>query len=332
MVDIPYSPANDLQFLKQGFVVVNGVPTHCITCGRWIDETLPDNDKMLILFIPGNPGAVEYYEEFVSALYEGLQRTVPIWGISHAGHVAPPSGQQLPKLQGNDDLYNLEGQISHKIAFINMFVPKDRQIVLIGHSIGCYMVLEILKRMTDLKIVKSFLLFPTIERLSTSPQGQWIWPILNYFRLPALLSVYALSYLNPQLQWRLLLWYFRDKPVPDCVLRASMNLFQPECVRICMFMGKDELDNVTTLDVDNIQDNLFRLTFYYGVKDQWCPVSYYQDLREVFPQGDIRLCRHNFEHSFVLQNSKEVGALVAGWILEELLGTPRDVHGKSLLV
>lgn len=162
MVDIPYSPANDLQFLKQGFVVVNGVPTHCITCGRWIDETLPDNDKMLILFIPGNPGAVEYYEEFVSALYEGLQRTVPIWGISHAGHVAPPSGQQLPKLQGNDDLYNLEGQISHKIAFINMFVPKDRQIVLIGHSIGCYMVLEIL--IGIILIIPVCLLMPNLFR------------------------------------------------------------------------------------------------------------------------------------------------------------------------
>ncbi|GFQ78591.1 lipid droplet-associated hydrolase [Trichonephila clavata] len=334
MAEIPYSPANDLQFLHQDFVNVLGVPTHIVTSGRWIDEPLPDNDpgRFLILFIPGNPGALEYYIEFIKALYEGLQRAIPIWGISHAGHVSPPPGCTVPKLQDNENLYSLEGQIHHKMAFINTYVPRDRRVILIGHSIGCYIVLELLKRLPHIQVIRCFLLFPTIERMSTSPQGQWVWPMLTYLRLPALISVYALSYLSPQMQCRLLEWYFKDRSVPECVLNASLNLFQLDCAKLCMHLARDELENVTTLDVDNIRENLSRITFYYGANDNWCPYSYYQDLKEIFPQGDIRLDKNNFEHAFVLENSKEMGALVSGWILEEILGTSKDVHRNSLLV
>lgn len=55
MAEIPYTPANDLQFLHQDFVTILGVPTHVVTSGRWLDEPLPDNDPdhFLVLFIPG---------------------------------------------------------------------------------------------------------------------------------------------------------------------------------------------------------------------------------------------------------------------------------------
>lgn len=182
------------------------------------------------------------------------------------------------------------------------------------------------------QVERCFLLFPTIERMSTSPQGQLVWPMLTYLRLPTLISVYALSCLSPQTQSRLLEWYFKNRSIPDCVLNASLNLFQAECAKLCMFMAKDELENVTTLDVDIIRENLSRVTFYYGANDSWCPYSYYQDLIDLFPEGDIRLCKNNFEHAFVLENSKEMGALVSGWILEEILGTSKDVHRSSLLV
>lgn len=52
------------------------------------------------MFYLGNPGALEYYIDFIKALYEGLQRTVPIWGVSHAGHVSAPPGLVIPKLPG----------------------------------------------------------------------------------------------------------------------------------------------------------------------------------------------------------------------------------------
>ncbi|UYV79338.1 C2orf43 [Cordylochernes scorpioides] len=328
-MEIPYSAANDLQFLHQDFVVVGGVPTHVLTCGRWLEDELPG---LIIIFIPGNPGAIDYYEEFLKALYEGLQRAVPIWGISHAGHAMSPPGYPRPKIQGNEELYSLEGQVAHKVAFIQKYVPANREVILIGHSIGCYVVLEILRRLPGLQVPRAVLLFPTVERMASTPQGQWVWPLLTYLRYPTLLGVYALSCLSPQMQWRVLSWYFKDRPVPDCVYRGCMHLFQPECARLCMLMARDELQKVHALDEDTVATNLHRITFYYGTEDRWCPLSYYQDMKDRFPEGDIRLCRHGFQHAFVMDNSKEVGALVAAWILVEVLGGSRDVHAKSLLV
>lgn len=37
---------------------------------------------------------IEYYECFMKKLYSNLGERVPVWGISHAGHVQPPTGNQ----------------------------------------------------------------------------------------------------------------------------------------------------------------------------------------------------------------------------------------------
>lgn len=57
---------------------------------------------------------------------------------------------------GSENLYSLEGQIHHKMAFVNTFVPRDRRLILIGHSIGCYIVLELLKRLPHLQVSIQF--------------------------------------------------------------------------------------------------------------------------------------------------------------------------------
>ena len=50
------------------------------------------------------------------------------------------------------DIYGLSGQIEHKIAFLRTHVPKETKLVLIGHSIGCYMCLQILKRAPEIPV------------------------------------------------------------------------------------------------------------------------------------------------------------------------------------
>lgn len=334
MVEVPaYNPLNEPQFLHQDVVPVDNIPTKVITCGRWLDEKLPVNEKLLIIVIPGNPGAIEYYEEFVCSLYEGLQRAVPIWAVSHAGHTGlSPEQNTGPQIGDHEEFYNLEGQIQHKIAFISQYVPADRDLILVGHSIGAYIILELFKRIPQLRVIRAFLLFPTIERMALTPQGQWMSLLVNYLKYPMLMGVYAASYLGESAQKGLVSWYLRGRCIPECVIRAALYMFRPECVRAVVVMAKDEFETVQALDVDNIQANLKRVTFYYGATDPWCPASFCQDLKDIFPDGDVRLCQNNFHHAFVLDNGKEMAALLAAWILEGILDTPRDIHAKSLLV
>lgn len=51
-----------------------------------------------------------------------------------------------------EDVFGLNGQIEHKLGFLSEHVPRDTHLVLIGHSIGCYIILEIMKRDPDLKV------------------------------------------------------------------------------------------------------------------------------------------------------------------------------------
>lgn len=44
-----------------------------------------------------------------------------------------------------DDVFGLHGQVEHKLNFLRKYVPKDVKLILIGHSIGCYFALKIMK-------------------------------------------------------------------------------------------------------------------------------------------------------------------------------------------
>lgn len=51
-----------------------------------------------------------------------------------------------------NDVFGLNGQIEHKLAFLREHVPRATQLVLIGHSIGCYIILEMIKRDPELQV------------------------------------------------------------------------------------------------------------------------------------------------------------------------------------
>ena len=67
---------------------------------------------------------------------------------------------------------------------------------------------------------------------------------------------------------------------------------------------------------DFIQANSSKLRFYYGTTDAWVPISYYREMKELFPDGDIRLCEEGYEHAFVIRSSEEMALVVWGWVLE----------------
>ena len=52
----------------------------------------------------------------------------------------------------HNDVFGLNGQVEHKLAFIRTHVPKEPHLILVGHSIGCYIILEMMKRSPELKV------------------------------------------------------------------------------------------------------------------------------------------------------------------------------------
>uniref|UniRef100_A0A3Q4MFY6 Lipid droplet-associated hydrolase n=1 Tax=Neolamprologus brichardi TaxID=32507 RepID=A0A3Q4MFY6_NEOBR len=100
----------------------------------------------------------------------------------------------------SDDVFGLDGQVEHKLAFLRNHVPRETSLVLIGHSIGCYIILEMMKRNPERKVLKALLLFPTIERMAQSPQGKVMTPVLCHMRYVVYLPLFLLSLLPDRLK------------------------------------------------------------------------------------------------------------------------------------
>ncbi|KAL2773648.1 lipid droplet-associated hydrolase isoform c [Daubentonia madagascariensis] len=222
-----------------------------------------------------------------------------------------------PNAQEIKDIYGLSGQIEHKLAFLRTHVPKEMKLVLIGHSIGSYISLQMLKRAPELPVIHSFLLFPTIERMSESPRGRIATPLLCWFRYVLYAAGYLLFKPCPQKIKSLLIRM--GLQVMNVENEFSlMNVLEPFCIANAAYLGGQEMMQVVERDNETIKEHLSKLTFYYGAVDPWCPKEYYEDIKKNFPEGDIRLCEKNIPHAFILHFYQEMAGMVADWLKDNL--------------
>lgn len=145
-----------------------------------------------IFFITGNPGLISYYHTFLDYLSKLLGENrrissgVYVYGYSLGGF--------LPVDESNDVPYGLQQQVEYVEEKLQNYVqlqnqdPADQRgkhqkppkIILIGHSVGAYILLELIRRHRmrvspekneDMDIVGGILLFPTVTHIAKSPSG-----------------------------------------------------------------------------------------------------------------------------------------------------------------
>jgi hypothetical protein len=149
--------------------------------------------------ISGNPGLIGYYHTFLSLLADKLgsrdtqsnsqsrshAREFQIYGHSLGGF----------ELDGPDNLdagkrlFDLEEQIHYVQGKLDGFLAggeTKQKVILVGHSVGAYIAMEILRRhrersdararagadRADFDIVGGIMLFPTVVDIAKSPSGQ----------------------------------------------------------------------------------------------------------------------------------------------------------------
>ncbi|XP_075993739.1 lipid droplet-associated hydrolase [Genypterus blacodes] len=301
------------------FLYCSGAITEVLKFGSC---QLHSGHEVLFLIIPGNPGVVGFYQTFMQTLHRTFGYRHPVWAVSHAGHCAPPGSMGMvddATLAAEQDVFGLNGQIEHKLSFVRKHVPRETSLVLVGHSIGCYIILEMMKRDPELKIRKAAMLFPTIERMACTPQGKVLTPVLCHMRYVAYLPVFLLSLLPTRLKTLLIKLVLGSISSLDrSIIQPAVSLLSGHCAANAMYMGGQEMREVLQRDDATISRNLDKLVFYYGATDHWCPVQYYHDIRRDFPHGDFRLCESGFRHAFVLDAAEEVAKLVVGWVRGDL--------------
>lgn len=102
--------------MQTEWITVNGIPTKILTWGKTLEEAKNDSaSDEYIVCIPGNPGIVDVYVQFLNEIHE--ETNYNVWIIGHAGHNIIET-IDMPPYEPNKVLYSLKGQIKHKVCLI----------------------------------------------------------------------------------------------------------------------------------------------------------------------------------------------------------------------
>ena len=146
----------------------------------------------MVYMLPGNPCIMTYYRPFLSKLFSSLNDALATRHLSAqvGGHTLPGFGMESCALEDVSLPASLQAQISYAERLIRSAIKKHVEIddhgehkrrlkvVLVAHSAGTYIALEILRRYTeghnalsDVTIVGTVLICPAITDAAQSRNG-----------------------------------------------------------------------------------------------------------------------------------------------------------------
>ena len=263
----------------------------------------------ILIIIPGNPGVIEYYHNFMKSIHSAL-KDYHIFTIQHLGH----------SFHDDDSFYTLEDQVNHKIAFFDHIkdeYPTSGKIVLIGHSIGAYMAVKVLSQRSQ--VFKVIQLFPALENLAETEAGRSLMPIFHPItRNIVSLSASAIStlfFLFPSSTTRFI-GYISNQPIEYANITAT-NLVNFKTVNSCLYLAADEMKVVLDLDDDltkSFTNSGEKHIIYCGKGDRWCPTSSIMALEARFADLKVYHCDEGVKHAFIIEHSELMAFKVVDWI------------------
>ena len=233
-------------------------------------------------------------------------------GISSLG-----TTQHSSTVSEDRDWYCLEEQIAHKLAFIEQYASHADTIYLIGHSIGSWIVLQMMKILEPSKVKKAFLLFPTIELMGETPKGILLAPLFSSLRLPFTFGVWCLSWIPDAAKRFLLKHHFYTTPEDQVrhMTQGAINI-DSKAIHNVLCMAKQEIAEVTLPPLQVIDANIGKIVFYYGIGDKWNIDSCYSNMCERYPDHEeVHRCKQGYAHAFVESSSNEMAEFVFSKIM-----------------
>ncbi|KAJ8065293.1 hypothetical protein OCU04_005989 [Sclerotinia nivalis] len=327
----------------------------------------PNTTYHLIFFITGNPGLIGYYSSFLSTLNDLLSsssmkdwNTFHIFGQSLAGFET----DDAPSDSSNQSPYSLEQQIDlvHDCLLeqISGSPVPYQNVILIGHSVGSYILLETLTKLIAPSTVPSIsavlsgiLLFPTVTHISHSPSGTKLTPLMSIPNFPVLASFTAkiLLYCAPNVVLDFLVKKITGMPeeaakVTTSFLRSKNGIWQ------ALHLARDEMNTITEDKWDSeiwgvehsesSQSNASppKLIFYFGENDHWVashtrdaliaaraspmptPASSTSSFSIKASSKPIMMIdKEGIDHGFCINHSETMAAKVKDWIEKIVEGT-----------
>ncbi|KAL4769936.1 hypothetical protein BDW60DRAFT_93585 [Aspergillus nidulans var. acristatus] len=340
-----------------------------------------------IYFITGNPGLISYYHVFLSLLSKNIasSQLACHHGVHIVGHSLAGFELETAAVQNEDgrQIYDLEEQICFVQRRLrgNMWrlradptVSKHHhdldpdaatetetskpKVILIGHSVGTYIAMEILRRHrerqstpsddgdveVDFEIAGGIMLFPTVLDIAKSPSGQKLTLLLRIIpQLALMVSLFAwvLTTVLPDVLLRSLVRCVMRSPPEDAVDATTRFLKSRWGVREALHMAADEMRTITS---DKWSDDVWgvsrathkndaqlvskpptQLIFYFGRNDHWVAEKTREEI--LAARGGMRagrgprmvVCEESVPHAFCLRHNEIMARKVADMV-QEVLG------------
>lgn len=326
----------------------------------------------IIYFITGNPGLIEYYRNFLVHLYGVLTRDTAsnrdvefqVYGRSLSGFEMSSSEIKTLKWRKSPP-YGLQDQIRHSEEDVTDLVEevrdqggRDVRVILIGHSVGSYISLEILRRLRahglagedfETRITGAIGLFPTVVDIARSESGIKAAPYLKNSNFAAFVSALAgfLTLFLPISFIAMLIKSFLGFP-DDAAHTTASFVKSPHGIQQALHMARDEMFQI---DTDIWDDDVWGaaapsksehphprpiLRFLFARKDHWVADGTRDQLIRARGRGSVEVGeewkpimeideREDWPHGFCLNHSVPVAEKVAGYVRDIIA---QDMHSK----
>lgn len=284
----------------------------------------------LVIFIPGNPGALGVYHDFLRLVAKQVARgdgATAILAIGHNNfdhpdHVNYPAEEKIfldekklnfveKTLAGRyiHDPHHVELQVLNKLIILKRLIrslDSPAKVTFVGHSIGCYVILRLLqdKQLASMH-ANSILIHPALENLALTEKGRFFDRVFQTrLDLPTKLIAFLLDTLLPRSLKMTLTRYQCSREFvensSDEVLESMMQLVCSRHLSALVGMAKSELAYVKQLDCEQlIKHHVPKLKLLYAMEDHWVNESHRRALKRLY-RDEIHIEERDTLHAFVM--------------------------------
>lgn len=242
-----------------------------LTSEYWIDSKISSPSSRLLVFIPGNPGLIDYYVTFMNAISDKYPQ-YDVLVIGHAGYQTSGDYVKDGAQPGHPEFYNLEYQVQHKVEILKKRVLQGHHnLSFLCHSVGCYVTQRVIQRLLKDKDIEDVVqiefvgfICPTIVDIAKSESGvifTKLFNILPVISIAVLFVRFLQLILTDSLARAIIKNYAIDTPVlNDEVLKeahanavdATFKIYKStRIVRQALSLAREELNVIHRDDVFN---------------------------------------------------------------------------------
>ncbi|EMC96879.1 hypothetical protein BAUCODRAFT_431137 [Baudoinia panamericana UAMH 10762] len=232
-----------------------------------LDGTSPQN-PLLVYFITGNPGVIQYYGSFMMHLKDqlatrqpGLKKNLIVHGASLDGFQSRPKTARWRPYDLREQIAGIRWQLALAVGTSKGQHPDPMPVILVGHSIGAYMLIEAIAREREratrdsfpdqkpiFNIIGGICLFPTITDLGSSGNGVGLWYLSWLLAVPGFLLIFQvfvrlLTGWMPYLFLDGIVSFFTGYKA-DAARTTSMFLKSRQGVRQALYLARCELNTL----------------------------------------------------------------------------------------